>query len=395
MFHRLVSHNEDIGALIRRGYAVGFDSNHLIVRDIPYLVEDLSLAWGAFAAKLDFIDEDRVKQTNHQVFFAGSHPHGLDRRPIGNIGFQPAKPHLTDACSDLDFSAAFSNKIAGTSGFRDLFQKMEHYVSIISAPAMQLHDVSPFTFRAYSDVPPDGIFRIQDTLTSRAGIGDLAALMSSETVAIIGAGGTGSYLFDFLAKSRVPKIRLFDSDQYHVHTVFRSPGAFTSSDFGRKKVAVYEARYANLRGGLQFVDAYIDSSSTGHLDGVTFAFVCVDNGRSRRDVFDALIDQRIPFIDVGMGLRRSKSGGLKGMLRVTYFPAEQGSEVRAKGWCDEGVGADDEYRTNMQIGELNSLNAALAIIRYKQVRGFYRDTSAPLNVGFAIGDLSLIGDSEL
>ena len=32
---------------------------------------------------------------------------------------------------------------------------------------------------------------------------------------------------------------------------------------------------------------------------------------------------------------------------------------------------DDIYRTNIQISEINALNACLAVIRYKQIRGFY------------------------
>jgi hypothetical protein len=38
------------------------------------------------------------------------------------------------------------------------------------------------------------------------------------------------------------------------------------------------------------------------LEGVTFAFVCVDRGSARAGIFDLLISRGIPFIDVGMGL---------------------------------------------------------------------------------------------
>ena len=36
-------------------------------------------------------------------------------------------------------------------------------------------------------------------------------------------------------------------------------------------------------------------------------------------------------------------------------------------------GGAGEYERNMQMAELNALNAALAVIRWKKVRGIYQD----------------------
>ena len=71
MFQKLANHNEDLRRLVDKGYAVAFDGNHLVVRDIPYLDSESRLQVGAIVAKLEFIDQDRVTQTDHQVFFAG------------------------------------------------------------------------------------------------------------------------------------------------------------------------------------------------------------------------------------------------------------------------------------------------------------------------------------
>ncbi|MCY4623618.1 MAG: hypothetical protein OXC99_01210 [Chloroflexi bacterium] len=43
MLHRLVSHNDDLRRLLEKGYAVAVDSNHLVVRDIPYLNGEVGL----------------------------------------------------------------------------------------------------------------------------------------------------------------------------------------------------------------------------------------------------------------------------------------------------------------------------------------------------------------
>jgi hypothetical protein len=38
-----------------------------------------------------------------------------------------------------------------------------------------------------------------------------------------------------------------------------------------------------------------------------------------------------------------------------------------------GNDADNEYDKNIQIADLNSLNAALAVIKWKKLHGFYAD----------------------
>ena len=78
MFQKLVNHNHDLRRLVDRGYAVAFDSNCLIIRDIPYLDNQRNLQWGSIVTKLDFIDNEQVTQVDHQIFFAGSIPHNLD-----------------------------------------------------------------------------------------------------------------------------------------------------------------------------------------------------------------------------------------------------------------------------------------------------------------------------
>ncbi|MEP1929974.1 MAG: DUF6791 domain-containing protein, partial [Roseibium sp.] len=55
MLIELANHNSDIKQLLDKGYALRFDSNHLVVRDIPYLNADAELCWGAFVAKLVFV----------------------------------------------------------------------------------------------------------------------------------------------------------------------------------------------------------------------------------------------------------------------------------------------------------------------------------------------------
>ena len=396
MFHKLVSHNDDIKRLVEKGYAVAFDSNYLVIRDVPYLDSDRKLQIGAIVTKLEFIDQERVTQTDHQIFFAGAVPHGLDGKPIPNLAGGLTSLTLSEASKDVFVQRSFSNKPKATGMFPDFFEKIESYVAIISGPAIALHnpDPYPYTFRAVKEVIADPVFKFRDTLTSRAEITDLSVKFKEDIIAVIGVGGTGAYILDFVVKTPVREIRVFDLDPFHVHNAFRSPGKLESTELGKPKTEVYLGRYENFRNGLSVARKFIDGSCSDDLNGVTFAFVCVDKGSSRAGIFDLLISKGIPFIDVGMGLNR-KRGSLNGTMRMTYYSTEHGQKVRVKGLAALVDGADDLYGTNIQIGELNALNACLAVIRFKQLRGFYFEEIPHYNLLFEIGDLKIVGESEL
>lgn len=391
MFQRLVSHNDDLRALVDKGYAIAFDSNHLVVRDIPYLNSERQLQWGAFVVQLEFVDQERVRQRDHQVFFAGGVPHGLDGLPIPNLGGGPAQVPLTEACGDIVVQRSFSNKPRVGGAFTDFFEKIESYVAIVSGPATELHRASPLTFRAVREADTSSVFKFQDTLTSLAEIGDLSARFKDDVVAIIGLGGTGAYVLDFLVKTPVREIRAFDLDPYHVHNAFRSPGRLESDELGKLKTDVYAARYDSFRTGLSVAPRFIDASSSEEMNGVTFAFVCVDKGPSRAAIFELLLSEGIPFIDVGMGLNH-KNGSLNGMLRTTYYSTERGAEMREKNLAPLADRDDDIYRANIQIAELNALNACLAVLRFKQLRGFYAEAIPHCHLLFGIEDLGIAGE---
>jgi hypothetical protein len=394
MFQRLVNHNDDLRRLVEKGYAVAFDTNCLVVRDIPYLDADGALQTGAFVAKLVFTDQDHIKQDDHQVFFTGSVPHGLDGNPLANLAGGPHQLTLSDACKDVVVQRSFSNKPKITGAFVDFFDKIESYVAIISGAAMEKYRADPYTFRVVEQMVPNSVFKFHDTLTSRAEITELVGRFKDDVIAVIGLGGTGAYVLDFIVKTPVREIRSFDLDPYYVHNAFRSPGRVEEAEFGQLKADVYRARYENFRSGLLMAPKFIDSHSAAELDGVTLAFVCVDKGSARAGIIDVLIAKKIPFIDVGMGLNR-KHGALNGMVRVTYFAAADAQTILGKQLVELADTPENVYRTNIQIAELNALNACLAVIRFKQLRGFYLEEGPIYNLLFGISDMKIVSESEL
>jgi hypothetical protein len=393
VFQKLANHNPDIQRLAEKGYAIAFDeANYLVVRDVPYLGPDRELRWGAIVTKVIFLDEVRVRQEDHQIFFAGSTPYQLDGTPIANLAGGPTSLALSEDSRDVVVERSFSNKPKATGVFGDFFEKIESYVAIVSGPAMEAHDVHPYTRRVVPSKAEPSVFKFRDTMTSRAEIADLAALFKDDVIAVIGLGGTGGYVLDFIVKTPVREIRSFDLDRYHVHNAFRSAGRLDPQEFDRLKTEVYQGRYDNFRHGLKFEPKHLDAKSENELDGVTFAFVCVDKGSSRAAVFDLLICKRIPFIDVGMGLRR-KGVALNGMMRTMYVEAGDPRSLRVSGLAETVDHEDDIYRSNIQIGELNALNASLAVIRFKQLRGFYFEETPYFHTLMEIGDLKIVGEA--
>ncbi|WFU07220.1 hypothetical protein QA648_34555 (plasmid) [Rhizobium sp. CB3171] len=216
----------------------------LIVRDIPYLDAECQLQFGAIVTTLVFTDQLHVIQQDHQVFFAGAHPHNIDGSKIGNLGGGETTLALSSAARDVTVQRQFSNKPFKNSvwsSFPDFFEKIESYVRIISGPAIERHGATPLTFRVVEPGIEEPVFKIRDTLTSRAEISELSAKFKDEVVAIIGLGGTGAYVLDLMVKTPVREVRGFDGDEYHVHNAFRSPGSLhPEQEFGRKKADVYQ-----------------------------------------------------------------------------------------------------------------------------------------------------------
>lgn len=386
MLNTLANHNSDLRRLVEKGYALSIDTNNLAIRDIPYLDSKGNLMIGAFISKLIFIDEFRVKLDDHQMYFCGGHPCELDGTPIRNLGGGQMTMPLTS--KDLNVERSFSNK--PPNGFSDLFEKVESYVAIISGPAMTKYQASPFTFRTVEE-NSNSVFKYRDTLTSRAEIADLSANFQNDLVAIIGLGGTGAYLLDFLVKTPVKDIRGFDQDSYHVHNAYRSPGMLNKDDLGKEKADVYQRRYECFRLGVDLRNKFVDADSAEDFHGVTFAFVCVDKGESRKAIFELLLKLKIPFIDVGMGLQRN-NGLISGTARVTHFASELADGIVSKNLVPMTDLPDDVYRNNIQISELNALNACLAIIKYKQLKGFYADDRNYYHLLYTIDNSTIMGE---
>src|SRR5581483_1881091 len=157
-----------------------------------------------------------------------------------------------------------------------------------------------------------------ETASDRVGIGALTELLTKDKIAIIGLGGTGSYILDLIAKTPVREIRIFDADEFLQHNAFRAPGAASIEELREvpKKVDYFKAIYSKMHRYIVAHAVALKADNLHLLDGVTFAFISMDAGDEKLAVVKKLEAMGIGFVDVGMGLELV-DGSLGGILRVT------------------------------------------------------------------------------
>lgn len=212
----------------------------------------------------------------------------------------------------------------------------------------------------------------------------------------IGLGGTGAYALDLVVKTPVPEIRLIDGDDFLTHNAFRAPGAASLDELRQvqKKVHYLAGIYSKMHRGIVPHAVALGRENLHLLDGATFAFICMDAGEPKKLAIRKCEELGIPFVDVGMGLELV-DGSLGGILRVTASTPEMRSHVHG-GRISFGNGNDEDlYATNFQVADLNSLNAALAVIKWKKIRGFYRDLEREHHSTYTTdGNMLLNGDQS-
>lgn len=374
---------EDIKSLIDRQYSLSVIGGHLIVNDVWYLDGNGDLQKGELSAPLNQPTPSTLAApVNHQMFWSGSDPYFTDGLPIPKLGNGTVDVEI----GGIHYRRHLSNK--PPEGFPTYTLLVEHYVALISSPAEQKFGVSALTGAIYQVCETASPFKVRDTFSARAEISDLNQLIADDHIAIIGLGGTGAFVLDFLTKTAVASIEAYDYDTFKVHNGFRSPGEVKFADFGMPKSEVYRGKYEPFRHRVNFRLKRISAGDEALFTNTTFAFVCIDDGEARDEICTMLIRLGIPFIDTGIGVEK-EGGKLDGLIRTTLFTPETASAALDRVPRDAQKG--DAYRVLVQIAELNALNAALAVIRYKQHRGYYADDERWIETLLALGSSCTIG----
>lgn len=366
---KLIARSPDLKRLQDEGYEIEVRSGFLIVRSVPYVTSGRTVALGTVVTDLALNDDLTQKPRDHQVWFAGEQPCHATGAPITALGPQQCRQTL---CEGVVVDFRFSAK----ADYPDYHAKITQYDEIISNPARSLKpDVTARTFRPIEACEEDSVFLYADSATSRAGIVPASIKLAMKKIAIVGLGGTGGYVLDLVAKTPVREIHLFDGDRFLQHNAFRSPGAASLDDLRRNasKVEYFSALYSQMRRGVIPHIEFISDDTISHLAGFDFVFVCIDRPSVRKLISEFLRSVDVPFIDVGMELELIEGqASLVGACRVTLCTPGKRNHF-ARHVSLEGAVVDDLYGTNIQVADMNALNAALAVLKWKKFCGFYQD----------------------
>jgi hypothetical protein len=388
MSQELINHSPDLKQLQDEGYGIQEKGGLLIVHQIPYVNNKKEIAFGKLVSELSLVDVNKTGvPSTHVINFSGAFPCYPDGSPITALKHQEETKEITKGIT-VNFS--FSNKPG-----RDYFnyhEKISSYSNIISAPAKAIDEtITEKSFMLFEEEAEKSVFMYIDTNSSRANITPITEKLMGQKIAIVGTGGTGSYILDFVSKTPVEEIHLYDGDSFYVHNAFRAPGAATIAELKKqlKKVEYFKQKYSEMHKGVIPHDYNITEETVNELTNKTFVFISIDKGAVKRLIIDTLLEAKIPFIDVGMGIDVVRNS-LIGTLRVTTGTNEKNEHLNERiSFVDDD---DDGYNSNIQIAELNALNAALAVIKWKKICSFYNDMEKEYHTTYTINESQLLND---
>jgi hypothetical protein len=385
MSRRPIAHSPDLLRLQNEGYDLDVQSGFLLVRNVPYVDAARAVRRGTLISKLKLAGDVTEKPDDHVCYWTGEHPCHADGSKITSIQNPSAAQDLAPSVrADFTFSAK--------ADYRDYHHKIATYIGRIEGEAAKLDpNATARTFPVIVADEEDSVFKYIDTATSRAGIGTVNAKLAGQRIGIAGGGGSGSYILDFTAKTSVAEMHIFDRDVFSQHNAFRSPGAPSIDELRAKpqKVDRLAGIYSNMRRGIFARDVFLGPDNVAPLDDLDFVFVCMDVGAAKRAVIEHLVRNGTPFIDVGMGVVLD-DGQLSGIVRTTTSAAETRDLAAPHISFAEGNVEANEYSSNIQIAELNALNAAMAVIRWKKLFGVYRDGRGETYAGYSIASGEIV-----
>lgn len=378
------SHSADLARLIAVGYEIEITGDgYLLVHNVPYRDEQGAIQRGVVVTKLEMDGDVTVNPvTNHVALFIGTTPYRWNGDKLTPLA--EANEALADG-RVAQFSMSLKSPTGGD--YPDYFAKIENHVKNIEDEAKQIDDsVTAKTGGACVINSDDWPFEYADTASGRAGIGAINARLSGQKIAIIGLGGTGSYILDLVAKCPVEEIHLYDGDRFSSHNAFRTPGAASLDEVraGKPKVEYLAEIYSKMKRKIEPHPHDIDSSNVAELAFADFVFLAMEGGETKRAIVDGLEAMGKPFVNASIGVTAPGAGDqLQAIVDINGSTADNRNTFRET--VDFGeIAADDAYASNIQVADLNALNATMAVLWWKKQAGVYLSTKRVFSMLFNV-----------
>lgn len=362
--NNIIQNNPDLNKLLEDWYSLSIKNWYLYIENIYILNSSGQVTKTFIASPLELSWEKTIKPTNHVVYI-WEIPYQIKENNISkhnDIGL--SSNQVVDGINMHQLSRKPQN------GYENYHQKMTSYINILFESVKHLIEISAMkSFLNTKMNPWNSPLKHIDSNSSRSNISHLNNIFENYKIAIVGIWGTGSYLLDLISRLPLAQIDLFDDDIYSNHNFFRSPWNRVPN-WNETKSTVFAGLYWERHSAIFAKSIKISSLNLYLLDNYNFVFICIDSRKDRKIISDYLNLKWINYLDtwIGLELNNNKLLGIIKISNKLHLPDFVIQENE-----------DDVYKSNIQIAEINSLAASIAVIEWKKRLWYYHDNFSLIN----------------
>lgn len=375
MSSSLINRSPQLLRLRTEGLTLEVAHGYLLVRDVPYVNARREVKIGTLVFQLNLTANVATTPADHTAYLIGEMPCDANGSPLTKILNHSNQTQLAPGILANHYFSAKPR----AGAYKDYYEKITAYINMLTGHAIVIDpNATAKVFKPFRDEDDDGPFVYGDSASSRAGIVVASSRLAGQRIAIVGLGGTGSYVLDLVAKTPVAEIHLYDGDWLHQHNAFRYPGAVAFDVLVERpyKVEFLTAEYSRLHRSIHAHSVMIGESNVSELTGYDVVFVCVDSNAARGLIAKTLANSSTVMFDTGMGVKMSDDSELFAIVRLSILDGTSVDKA-LKSMPTATEDPENLYGTNAQVGDLNCLNAYLAVEAWKKRFGFYFGRSRP------------------
>ena len=374
-----IDHSPDLKALQKTGYRMEVRGAYLVIKNVPYLhTSGGKIEKADIVTSIELVDNATAPPSDHTVWWTGMPPFRADGSSMEGYLSCGAWEHGNDIGEGLTVYMQWSRKPVTQGKMRAYVDYEEMIETYITEVAGQADLKYPGVLQAAKTgetptVVVNSRFKYIDTNTYRYGLKGIEKHIEDEVVAIVGVGGTGSYLMDLLAKMNLKELHLFDQDILKQHNAFRMCGAARIEELGGScsKVDWYRRTYSVMREeGIFAHNEELTGKCREVLERFTTVFIAVDDLDVRREMQAVCNELGVYHVSVGIAVEveGESNDQLGGMVKI---------ETEFQSRYAQRIAVTPEERPKQAYGiaqtaELNMLGAALAVVEWKAKVGIYR-----------------------
>ena len=278
-----------------------------------------------------------------------------------------------------DSSLVLSIKIKGHE-YEDAWEALNNYVKQIYAlflgrsASVGESTPRPYTFGVLGDQRPEAV--------------EWRSLLAQERVAIVGLGGVGAWIADFVVKADPREVHSWDYDCIEPKNILRMPGGLDPKIWiGKPKAEWFQETYSITHTNVHGHDIKVLPENMHEvIDKTTFAFIAVDCADDRMMVCDTLANAEIPFVVVGLSPVR-KEKRVKVSIRIIT------GHVGVSSWKEAvpqvGQAGQDDYGS-LDLPDVYAMAAGWAIQSWRKMRGQFWQEQNEECLDYSAGNQFLI-----